>query len=57
MTNEIFTYKVVKGKFKGKIVKSFESRHFIFGINSPFVPCFDDEGNEYVIYCEDLKDV
>ena len=56
MENKIFTYKVVKGEFKGKIVKSFESRHYIFGITEPFIPCFDDEGNEYVIYCSNLKD-
>lgn len=53
---KVYTYKVVKGEFKGKIVKSFESRHYIFGITEPFIPCFDDEGNEYVIYCSNLKD-
>lgn len=53
---EVYTYQVVKGKFKGKIVKSFESRHYIFGITEPFIPCFDDEGNEYVIYCDHLRD-
>ena len=52
----IYTYKVIKGKFKGKIVKSFESRHYIFGLTSPFIPCFDEDGNEYVINYDSLTD-
>lgn len=54
---KIYTYRVKKGKFKGKVVKSFESRHYIFGISSPFIPCFDNEGNEYIIHFNELEDV
>lgn len=57
INTKIYTYRVKKGKFKGKIVKSFESRHYIFGISSPFIPCFDNEGNEYIIHFNELEDV
>ena len=57
INTKIYTYRVKKGKFKGKIVKSFESRHYIFGISSPLISCFDSEGNEYIIRCNELEDV
>ena len=56
INTKIYTYRVKRGKFKGKIVKSFESRHYIFGLTSPFVPCFDEDGNEYIINYDSLTD-
>jgi len=56
-TPKLYTYKVVKGEFKGKIVKSFDSNTFIFGINGPWIDCIDDEGNEYCIFYSNLKAV
>lgn len=57
INQKIYTYWVKKGMFKGKIVKSFESRHYIFGISSPLIPCFDSEGNHYSINFNELADV
>ena len=58
-TATIYTYKVIKGENKGKIVKSFDSIYF-----DPYfcvVPCknmpiatFDDE-YEYIMFVEELE--
>lgn len=49
----IWTYKVTKGKFKGKTVYTFTNTLFI----PPNVPIgtFDDEGNEYLLFQDGLS--
>ena len=54
---ELYTYQIIKGKFKGKIVKSWDSNTGILGITPAYCACFDDEGNEYAIFYKDLKRV
>lgn len=54
---KIYTYEISKGKFKGKVVKSYESNAFIYGITNPWVACFDDNGKEYCIFWNELKEI
>ena len=50
---KIHSYKVTDGKFKGKIVKSFESTLGLT-FNTPF-GVFDDNGNEYIVSVGELE--
>lgn len=49
---KIYTYKVIKGEFKDRTVKSFESNALMHP-NMP-MSAFDDEGNEYVFTAHHL---
>lgn len=57
MTVTLYTLKVVKGKFKGKIVQSFDMPIFVYDMSSPYLACFDDEGNEYCLFWGDVKEI
>ena len=50
---KIYSYKVTDGKFKGKVVKSFES---CLGVHPHLPICvFDDHGNEYIVSVGELE--
>ena len=50
MTITVRTLEVTGGEFKGKTVQSYDMPVYIEGLSTPYVPCFDDEGNEYTIF-------
>lgn len=52
----IYTYKITKGKFKGKIVRSYDSNAFVWGISPMVLSCFDDE-SDYLIYWDELEQI
>ena len=49
------TVKVIKGEFKGKVLKTFEPTIYISGITGSHIACFDDDGTEYCMYWENVK--
>ena len=52
----VYTYKVTKGKFKGRMVKSFSTATMLYGIDDcPVCACYDDDGHDYVIYKDHLR--
>jgi len=57
MKATLYTVKVIKGKFKGKVLKTFSSPVYIYGITSPVLACFDDDETTYAIWWDNVKSV
>lgn len=57
MTVALYTLKVVKGEFKGKIVQSFDMPQFVYGLSSPILYCFDEENKQYSLFWDHVEEI
>ena len=56
MKATLYTVKVTKGKFKGKVVKTFDSPIYICGITPPLLACYDADAH-YAIWWGNVETI